>query len=80
MGSPLRWRPTERVRSEAGKVAAFRLRCLVERVAHARIPQRLARVPLLLKHERVGLRTVRVRFRLVTLDQVADTQHALTPL
>jgi hypothetical protein len=50
---PRNVRPPERVWPQAWEIASLRLRGLMERIAHTRIPEGLSRRALLLKYERL---------------------------
>src|SRR5438874_2417514 len=65
---------------ETREVASFRLRCLMEGVANARVPQRPSRRPLLLKDEGIRRGTGLGRVRAVALDQVADAEDSFAVL
>lgn len=68
------------MRPQTLKIATLRLSGLMERVAHARVPQWPARCPLLLEHERIRSGTVLGGFGQKPLDQIADTQDAAAAL
>ncbi len=64
----------EGVRPEARKVATLGSCGLVERVANARVPQRLSGCSLLLEDERIWRGVVLGSFPTITRKQVADAQ------
>ena len=72
-------RASERVRPEAFEVASLGIRRLMQRIAHAGIPQRLSRRPFLLEHEFVRQRWRR-RLQRKRGDQIADAKYPATAL
>ena len=67
-------RPPERVRSESSEIASLCLGCLMESVAHTRVPERLPRCPLLLKNKGVRSGTVFLALGPQALDEITDSQ------